>query len=282
MTTATAVEAAEMPGRDDRARSSSAGSWATCCWLAPPCGSWRTWSSAPSQTLNSLLVGVGNGALYALIALGYTLVYGIIELINFAHGDLFMLGTVFSGFMMVDWLRSRRAQVPAAWAFMLLTLVAAMAFCGIDQRRCIECVAYRRLRQAPKLAPLITAVGMSFILQWVGLRWNGSAPRQWPTRAAAGGFSIGGVTIAVHDHRRRRLHDPAAAAADLGRPADPAGQGDARHRAGPGRRAADGHQRQPHHRLHVRPRRRDGRRGRPDVPRSRSARRGTTSASSSA
>ena len=61
-----------------------------------------------------MLYGVGNGALYALIALGYTLVYGIIELINFAHGDLFMLATVFSGFMMVHWLGRRSSPARRA------------------------------------------------------------------------------------------------------------------------------------------------------------------------
>lgn len=145
------------------------------------------------QTLNSLLFGVGNGALYGLIALGYTLVYGIIELINFAHGDLFMLCSVFSGFMMVYWLG---ADTPGAgsWGLMLLTLVAAMAF-GALANMLIERVAYRRLRRAPKLAALITAVGMSFILQWIGLRWNGSSPRQWPQVVPPGGISFGEVTL---------------------------------------------------------------------------------------
>ena len=145
------------------------------------------------QTLNSLLFGVGNGALYGLIALGYTLVYGIIELSNFAHGDLFMLCSVFSGFMMVYWLG---ADTPGAgsWGLMLLTLVAAMAF-GALANMLIERVAYRRLRRAPKLAALITAVGMSFILQWIGLRWNGSSPRQWPQVVPPGGISFGEVTL---------------------------------------------------------------------------------------
>jgi branched-chain amino acid transport system permease protein len=148
---------------------------------------------SPSQTLNSLLFGVGNGALYALIALGYTLVYGIIELINFAHGDLFMLSSIFSGVMMVNVFG---AEVPSAqsWVFMLVTLVAAMAF-GAIVNVLIERVAYRRLRRAPKLAALITAVGMSFILQWVGLRWNGSAPQQWPTVVPEGGIEFGQVTL---------------------------------------------------------------------------------------
>ena len=119
--------------------------------------------------------------------------YGIIELINFAHGDLFMLASVFSGFMMVHWLGAVEPSA-ASWAMMLLTLVAAMAF-GATINVVIERVAYRRLRRAPKLASLITAVGMSFILQWVGLKWNGSAPQQWPTVIPQGGIPIGGATL---------------------------------------------------------------------------------------
>ena len=104
---------------------------------------------------------------------------------------------------------------------------------------------------------------VSFILQNVGLLWNGSASRKWRPACCR--------TATLRDRRRRdphpvldhrhRGHRPAAAAADLHRAAYPPGQGDARDGAGPGRGAADGHQRQPHDRLHVRPRRRDGGRG---------------------
>ncbi len=150
-------------------------------------------ASAPKQFFTVLVDGVGNGALYALIALGYTLVYGIIELINFAHGDLFMLSSVLSGFLMVDLLG---ADEPSArsWALMLVAIAVAMAF-GATVNVLIERVAYRRLRRAPRLAALITAVGMSFILQWVGLKWNGSTPRQWPTAIPPGGIDILGVEL---------------------------------------------------------------------------------------
>jgi branched-chain amino acid transport system permease protein len=192
MTTATAIESAEM--RIAMTRKEAVGRvlgflllLGVVAWLI------LNLVEAPSQTLNSLVFGVGTGSLYALIALGYTLVYGIIELINFAHGDLFMLSTIFSGVMMVNVFG---AEVPSAqsWAFMLVTLVAAMAF-GAIVNVLIERVAYRRLRRAPKLAALITAVGMSFILQWVGLRWNGSAPQQWPTVVPEGGIEVGQVTL---------------------------------------------------------------------------------------
>ena len=149
--------------------------------------------SGPVQTMNSAIEGLSNGALYALIALGYTLVYGIIELINFAHGDLFMLGTLFSGWLLTTVLL-QKSSGPVGWLLFFLTLTAAMAFCG-GINVAIEFFAYRRLRRAPKLAPLITAVGMSFILQQVGLFWNGSTPKQWPSVLPAGAFDFGGVKI---------------------------------------------------------------------------------------
>src|SRR3989441_4943908 len=84
---------------------------------------------SPTQFFNSAVLGLSNGALYALIALGYTLVYGIIELINFAHGDLFMLGTMFSGFLLTTVMHQSTSGV-VGWLLFLITLVAAMAFCG--------------------------------------------------------------------------------------------------------------------------------------------------------
>jgi branched-chain amino acid transport system permease protein len=147
---------------------------------------------APGQSSSALVDGINNGALYALVALGYTLVYGIIELINFAHGDLFMLGSVFSAFFLVNWLGFHKPGLGAVLA-LVLTLVCVMAFCATINV-VAERVAYRRLRRAPKLASLITAIGLSFIFQWVGLQWNGSAPRQWPT-VLQGGFHLGSVSI---------------------------------------------------------------------------------------
>jgi branched-chain amino acid transport system permease protein len=149
--------------------------------------------AAPTQFVTVFLDGVGNGALYALVALGYTLVYGIIELINFAHGDLFMLSSLFAGFLLVD---TFGAVSPSGvnWVLMIVALIASMAF-GATVNVVIERVAYRRLRRAPKLAALITAVGVSFILQWVGLRWNGSTPKQWPSVVPEGGIPIGPITL---------------------------------------------------------------------------------------
>jgi branched-chain amino acid transport system permease protein len=148
---------------------------------------------SPVQFFSAAVEGLSNGALYALIALGYTLVYGIIELINFAHGDLFMLGTLFSAFLLTTVL-GQDSSNPLAWVLFLVTLVAAMAFCG-GINVAIEFIAYRRLRRAPRLAPLITAVGFSFILQQIGQKWNGSGQKQQPSVLPSTAFDIGGVKI---------------------------------------------------------------------------------------
>jgi branched-chain amino acid transport system permease protein len=124
----------------------------------------------------NLVEGLSNGAIWALIAMGYTLVYGIIELINFAHGDVFMIGS-FVGAGLWGTLGLGLATGPIGLiAGLVLTLLVCMAVCG-SLNVLIERVAYRPLRNAPKLAPLITAVGFSFILQNVGLLWRGSSPQ---------------------------------------------------------------------------------------------------------
>ncbi|MBC7463260.1 MAG: branched-chain amino acid ABC transporter permease [Actinobacteria bacterium] len=148
---------------------------------------------SPSQFFQASLIGLSNGVLYALIALGYTLVYGIIELINFAHGDLFMLGTVFSANFVAMWL-GQEYLGGAQWGVFFVCLIAVMVFCGTLNVG-IERFAYRRLRRAPKLAPLITAVGVSFVLQFVGLRWNGSGQKTWNSILPKGAFFVGEVRI---------------------------------------------------------------------------------------
>ena len=150
---------------------------------------------APQQFAQVALFGLRNGLLYALIALGYTLVYGIIELINFAHGDLFMLGAVFSSFFITVWFKQKESN-PAGWLTFAACLVCVMAACAITNVL-IERFAYRRLRNAPKLAPLITAVGVSFTLNFIGLKWNGSTPKQWPTVIPHGDYYLGGVRISM-------------------------------------------------------------------------------------
>ena len=136
----------------------------------------------PSDFVSVLLEGITLG-----------LVYGILELINFAHGDVFMLGSWMSLYIGVTTigLSASSGAGKLAWG-LLLTLLAAMAFCGLLNAT-IERIAYRPLRNAPRLAPLITAIGASFILQDVGLNRLGPAPVSLPNILPQGTvFSVGG------------------------------------------------------------------------------------------
>src|ERR671921_416777 len=141
----------------------------------------------PAQFSAQLLIGLTNGAILALVALGYTLVYGIIELINFAHGDNFMIGsfvglTVLSGTIFGLGLFSPITGGSGTFLRILGVLIAlfvAMLACGLLNVG-IERVAYKPLRNAPRLAVLITAIGMSFILQNVGLVWKGPIQVPFP------------------------------------------------------------------------------------------------------
>ena len=110
------------------------------------------------------LNGVTNGSIYALVAIGYTLVYGILELINFAHGDVFSWGAMVSYSVAVSWLGLNGTQSGGVlFGALVVAFLAATFFCA-TLNMAVERVAYRRLRNAPRLAPLITAIGMSFVL----------------------------------------------------------------------------------------------------------------------
>jgi branched-chain amino acid transport system permease protein len=124
----------------------------------------------------NLVDGVSNGSIWALVAIGYTLVYGIIELINFAHGDVFMIGSFASVGLFGTLGLTSATGIPGLVLGLLVILFLSMIACG-SLNVMIEKVAYRPLRNAPKLAPLITAVGFSFILQNVGLLWRGGSPQ---------------------------------------------------------------------------------------------------------
>ena len=128
----------------------------------------------PYDFLEIFLIGITVGAIYALVALGYTLVYGILELINFANGDVFMLGAMMASTFLLQVFNLNGSEGAATWIpIVLLTLLVCVAFCG-TLNATIEFVAYRPLRNAPRLAPLITAIGVSFILQNVALAWKGA------------------------------------------------------------------------------------------------------------
>ena len=151
---------------------------------------------SPSQFFQVTLIGFTLGCVYALVALGYTLVYGILELINFAHGDVFMLGGMLAITFGTSFFNLHQGQGFAIVPIVFAVLVLSMVACGAINAT-IELVAYRPLRNAPRLAPLLTAIGMSFIIEDIGLAWKGpnyvSAPDVFPHSNV---FSIGGVTYA--------------------------------------------------------------------------------------
>ncbi len=143
----------------------------------------------PERFAQVTVIGLSNGMIFALVALGYTLVYGIIELINFAHGDNFMLGTLQTHSIFADGsfqvpLLFSTISIPLGTAATVdssgvekayaiaMALVLSMVFC-MAINVTIERIGYKPLRGQPRLAPLITAIGFSFILQGIGLSWKG-------------------------------------------------------------------------------------------------------------
>ena len=148
----------------------------------------------PTDFFNVFLIGLTTGCVYALVALGYTLVYGILQLINFAHGDVFALSGLFASTIVVSVspldTGSGSLSITGGLA---ATFVIAAAF-GATVNSAIEFVAYRRLRNAPRLALLITAVGMSFIIQNISLAFYDVNFRRIPPLISTDNvFSIRGV-----------------------------------------------------------------------------------------
>jgi branched-chain amino acid transport system permease protein len=148
----------------------------------------------PAYFANIAFIGLTNGAVYALVALGYTLVYGILELINFAHGDVFMLGALISASMMIT---NFGVTTASSTGFLVIAIVGSLAVamigCGVLNAT-IEFIAYRPLRSAPRLAPLITAIGVSFILEDVAIGWKQTGYTAVPNILPKGDvFSAGGV-----------------------------------------------------------------------------------------
>jgi branched-chain amino acid transport system permease protein len=144
-----------------------------------------------SELLQQLVNGITWGSVYALIALGYTMVYGILRLINFAHGDVYMLGAFFA-FYFTRWIGAAQDPNPAK---ALLVLVAAMLGCGLTGA-IIERAAYKPVRKSSRLAALITAIGVSLLLENGGLLLFGSDPKFFPQIIPAHNIALGaGVTI---------------------------------------------------------------------------------------
>jgi len=144
------------------------------------------------ELLQNLLNGIAVGAIYALIALGYTMVYGILKLINFAHGDVFMLGA-FVGYYSGNWAAAHvDQQHPATYlvagGIMLLAMVLCGAFGYLNER-----IAYRPLRNSPRIASLITAIGVSFFLEYGGQLVFGPDPKFFPTLTPKHIVHLGGI-----------------------------------------------------------------------------------------
>lgn len=148
------------------------------------------------EFLAQLVNGISLGGIYALIAIGYTMVYGIVELINFAHGDVYTLGSFFSLAILTALGATGELHGSVLVIDVTLSLVGAAVCCGLIGVL-IERLAYRRLRNAPRLAPLITAIGVSFILENVMQAWKGSAPLPFPDVLPNPTFAFGPVSVSM-------------------------------------------------------------------------------------
>ncbi|MBQ5759545.1 MAG: branched-chain amino acid ABC transporter permease [Schwartzia sp.] len=133
--------------------------------------------------VQQIINGVSLGSIYALIALGYTMVYGIIKLINFAHGDIYMVGAYVSFFAVT---MANMSIVPALLISMVVTALLGML---------VERLAYAPLRHAPRISVLITAIGMSFLLEYGSMYFVSPTPRTFPEVMGNLAYNIGGFVI---------------------------------------------------------------------------------------
>jgi branched-chain amino acid transport system permease protein len=142
--------------------------------------------------IQELVNGITQGSLYALVALGYSMVYGVLKLLNFAHGDLYMIGA-FIGYFVIQWFggsHALSAPVPLVILVMFVLAAGGPGMLGVA----IERFAYRPLRDAPRIAPLITALGVSFFLENTVLLLFGAQTRIYNTPdfiSVTGGINIG-------------------------------------------------------------------------------------------
>jgi branched-chain amino acid transport system permease protein len=143
-----------------------------------------------------LVNGITTGALYSLVALGFSMVYGVLKLLNFAHGDLYMVGA-YIGFFVIQWFGGPSAlAIPVPLLLVIMFVLSALLVGGLGVA--IERFAYRPLRDAPRIAPLITAIGVSFFLENAALLLFGAQFRVYNTAdfiSLSSGIQIGSVTI---------------------------------------------------------------------------------------
>ena len=142
--------------------------------------------------LQQIINGLVLGSMYALIALGYTMVYGIIQLINFAHGEVLMVGALTS-YSVIGLLKSWAPGMPG-WVLLIIAMVAACVVAAV-LNFLIEKIAYKPLRNSPRLAPLITAIGMSILLQTLAMIVWTANYKPYPTLLPSEPFIIGGAVI---------------------------------------------------------------------------------------
>jgi branched-chain amino acid transport system permease protein len=149
-----------------------------------------------SELLQQIVNGLSLGSIYALIALGYTMVYGILKLINFAHGEVFMMGA-YAGFYSAGALGVQGYEASGA-GFPLLYALAVLVFAMLSSALLgvsIEALAYRPVRSAPRLTPLITAIGVSLFLQNAAMLVFSPNPRRYPAILSEVRFELGGVIL---------------------------------------------------------------------------------------
>jgi branched-chain amino acid transport system permease protein len=142
--------------------------------------------------LQQIINGLVLGSMYALVALGYTMVYGIIGLINFAHGDVLMVGALTSWTIIVQ-ARDAMPGMPG-WLLLIIAVLISMVVCAVLNFS-IEKLAYRPLRNSPRLAPLITAIGMSILLQTLAMIIWKPNPKSYPTLLSQEPIHLGGAVI---------------------------------------------------------------------------------------
>jgi branched-chain amino acid transport system permease protein len=142
--------------------------------------------------LQQIINGLVLGSMYALIALGYTMVYGIINLINFAHGEVMMVGALTS-WTIIGWMQGAMPGTPAYVVLIIALLISCVVAAALNF--VIEKVAYRPLRNSPKLAPLITAIGMSILLQTLAMIIWQPTYKSYPTLLSNSPYEFGGAVI---------------------------------------------------------------------------------------
>jgi len=158
----------------------------------------QVFSHGANYFFQIVVIGVADGAIYALIALGYTMVYGIIELINFAHGDVFTLGA-FVSLALMPLFGVTEGKSGIGWLVpMIIIALATMLICGAINVA-IERIAYRPLRHAPRLAPLITAIGMSAILEGAMYIWRGPFNLHYPDLLPDVPVNLGPIQLSTKD-----------------------------------------------------------------------------------